>query len=286
MPCGIDFNLSSLGSIMDIDMGALKGLSGIIGTPAGLIAKISIVTDTIANAKASLMGMIPAELGQLADLAQGGLRNQLGALADMVPGSSAALSSLSSMASEFAGLSNLSGFANIDLNNLTDSVFSLAGSFDPCSIDIPNVFTDASGALQSLASSIPKIGSTDLAIDDGEISEMADGFMSSFTDNVDLGFGMGDLTSGFGDITGGIGDLTSGITGSLSAFTDPVTGLSKALSAADISSTLTNITSNISPSAGAMGNLIQKLPDGSQIMQTKDALIDEIKSRSTLFTEA
>jgi hypothetical protein len=104
---------------------------------------------------------------------------------------------------------------------------------------------------------------------------MADGFMSSFTDNVDLGFGMGDFASGFGDITG-----------SLSAFTDPVTGLSKALSAADISSTLTNITSNISPSAGAMGNLIQKLPDGSQIMQTKDALIDEIKSRSTLFTEA
>jgi hypothetical protein len=275
MPCGIDFNLSSLGSIDIGDFGALKGLSGIIGTPAGLIAKISIVTDTIANAKASLMGMIPAELGQLADLAQGGLRNQLGALADMVPGSSAALSSLSSMASEFAGLSNLSGFANIDLNNLTDSVFSLAGSFDPCSIDIPNVFTDASGALQSLASSIPKIGSTDLAIDDGEISEMADGFMSSFTDNVDLGFGMGDFASGFGDITG-----------SLSAFTDPVTGLSKALSAADISSTLTNITSNISPSAGAMGNLIQKLPDGSQIMQTKDALIDEIKSRSTLFTEA
>jgi len=271
MPCGIDFNLSSLGSIDIGDFGALKGLSG----PAGLIAKISIVTDTIANAKASLMGMIPAELGQLADLAQGGLRNQLGALADMVPGSSAALSSLSSMASEFAGLSNLSGFANIDLNNLTDSVFSLAGSFDPCSIDIPNVFTDASGALQSLASSIPKIGSTDLAIDDGEISEMADGFMSSFTDNVDLGFGMGDFASGFGDITG-----------SLSAFTDPVTGLSKALSAADISSTLTNITSNISPSAGAMGNLIQKLPDGSQIMQTKDALIDEIKSRSTLFTEA
>ena len=45
------------------------------------------------------MGMIPAELGQLADLAQGGLRNQLGALADMVPGSSAALSKITSMAS-------------------------------------------------------------------------------------------------------------------------------------------------------------------------------------------
>jgi hypothetical protein len=58
MPCGIDFNLSSLGSIDIGDFGALKGLSGIIGTPAGLIAKISIVTDTIANAKASLMGIL------------------------------------------------------------------------------------------------------------------------------------------------------------------------------------------------------------------------------------
>jgi hypothetical protein len=274
MPCGIDFNLSNLASIDIGDFGALKGLSGIIGTPAGLIAKVSIVTDTIANAEATLMGMIPAELGQLADLAQGGLRNQLGALADMVPGSSDALSKLGSIASEFTGISNLSGFANIDINNLANSVFSLSGSFDPCSIDIPNVFTDASGALQSLASSIPKIGSTDLAIDDGEISEMADGFMSSFTDNVDLGFGMGDFTSSIGDIGG-----------SLSAFTDPLTGLSKSLSTADISNTLSNMASNISPSAGAMGDLIQKLPDGSQIMQTKDALIDEVQSRTNLFTE-
>jgi len=274
MPCGIDFSLSNLGSIDIGDFGALKGLSGMIGTPAGLIAKVSVVTDTIANAQSTLMGMIPAELGQLADLAQGGLRNQLGALADMVPGSSEALSSLTSMASEFSGISNLSGFANIDLNNLTDSVFSLAGTFDPCSIDIPNVFTDASGALQSLASSVPKIGSTDLAIDDGEISEMADGFMSSFTDNVDLGFGMGDFTSGLGDIGG-----------SLSAFTDPLTGLSKSLNTADISNTLSNITSNISPSVGAMGDMIQKLPDGSQIMRTKTALIDEVKTRTTLFTE-
>jgi hypothetical protein len=274
MPCGIDFSLSNLGSIDIGDFGALKGLSGMIGTPAGLIAKVSIVTDTIANAEATLMGMIPAELGQLADLAQGGLRNQLGALADMVPGSSDALSKLGSIASEFTGISNLSGFANIDINNLANSVFSLSGSFDPCSIDIPNVFTDASGALQSLASSIPKIGSTDLAIDDGEISEMADGFMSSFTDNVDLGFGMGDFTSSIGDIGG-----------SLSAFTDPLTGLSKSLSTADISNTLSNMASNISPSAGAMGDLIQKLPDGSQIMQTKDALIDEVQSRTNLFTE-
>ena len=282
MPCGIDFSLSNLASIDIGDFGALKGLSGIIGTPAGLIAKVSIVTDTIANAQSTLMGMIPAELGQLADLAEGGLRNQLGALADMVPGSSEALSSLTSMASEFSGISNLSGFANIDLNNLTDSVFSLAGTFDPCSIDIPNVFTDASGALQSLASSVPKIGSTDLAIDDGEISEMADGFMSSFTDNVDLGFGMGDLTSGFGDITSGLGDIG----GSLSAFTDPVTGLAKSLDTAAISNTLSNIQSNISPSVGAMGDMIQKLPDGSQIMRTKTALIDEVKSRTNLFTEA
>ena len=275
MPCGIDFNLSNLASIDIGDFGALKGLSGIIGTPAGLIAKVSIVTDTIANAEATLMGMIPAELGQLADLAQGGLRNQLGALADMVPGSSDALSKLGSIASEFTGISNLSGFANIDINNLANSVFSLSGSFDPCSIDIPNVFTDASGALQSLASSIPKIGSTDLAIDDGEISEMADGFMSSFTDNVDLGFGMGDFTSGFGDIGG-----------SLSAFTDPVTGLAKSLDTAAVSNTLSNIQSNISPSVGAMGDMIQKLPDGSQIMRTKTALIDEVKTRTNLFTEA
>ncbi len=274
MPCGIDFSLSNLGSIDIGDFGALKGLSGMIGTPAGLIAKVSIVTDTIANAEATLMGMIPAELGQLADLAEGGLRNQLGALADMVPGSSEALSSLTSMASEFSGISNLSGFANIDLNNITDSVFSLAGTFDPCSIDIPNVFTDASGALQSLASSVTNHGATDLAIDTSEIQSATSGMFSALTDNVDLGFGMGDFTSGFGDIGG-----------SLSAFTDPVTGLAKSLDTAAVSNTLSNIQSNISPSVGAMGDMIQKLPDGSQIMRTKSAAMDAIKTRINLFTE-
>ena len=76
---------------------------------------------------------------------------------------------------------------------------------------------------------------------------MADGFMSSFTDNVDLGFGMGDFTSGFGDIGG-----------SLSAFTDPVSGLAKSLDTAAISNTLSNIQSNISPSVGAMCDMIQR----------------------------
>ena len=274
MPCGIDFNISNLKSMMSGKIGGLISLSGIVGTPAGLIAKVSQVQDAIASGQAALMGMIPAELGQLADLAQGGLRNQLGALADMVPGSSAALSKITSMASEFSGISNLSGFANIDLNNITDSVFSLAGSFDPCSIDIPNVFTDASGALQSLASSVTNHGATDLAIDTSEIQSATSGMFSALTDNVDLGFGMGDFTSGFGDIGG-----------SLSAFTDPVTGLSKSLSTADISNTLSNIQSNISPSVGAMGDMIQRLPDGSQIMRTKSAAMDAIKTRINLFTE-
>ena len=283
MPCGIDFNLSSFKSMAISQASSLIGLAGTIGTPFGVLANIAQVQATVAAMKGNLLSMLPiGQLGDIAALASGGLRDQLGALANMVPGSGEALSKLTSIASEFTGISNLSGFANIDINNLANSVFSLSGSFDPCSIDIPNVFTDASGALQSLASSVPKIGSTDLAIDDGEISEMADGFMSSFTDNVDLGFGMGDLTSGFGDITSGLGDIG----GSLSAFTDPVTGLAKSLDTAAISNTLSNIQSNISPSVGAMGDMIQKLPDGSQIMRTKTALIDEVKTRTNLFTEA
>ena len=276
MPCGIDFNLSSFKSDLLGQASGLISLSGMIGTKFGVLAQISQVASTLAAVKGNLLNMLPiGALGDIAALASGGLRDQLGALANMVPGSGEALSKLTSIASEFTGITNLSGFANIDLNNITDSVFSLAGSFDPCSIDIPNVFTDASGALQSLASSVTNHGATDLAIDTSEIQSATSGMFSALTDNVDLGFGMGDFTSGFGDIGS-----------SLSAFTDPVTGLSKALSTADISNTLSNITSNISPSAGAMGDLIQKLPDGSQIMQTKAALIDEIQSRTNLFTEA
>jgi len=275
MACGVDFNLSNFKSDILGQASSLISLSGLIGTPFGVLGQISQVASTLASVKSNLLGMLPiGALGDLAALAEGGLRGQLGALADLVPNSSAALSKITDIASEFSGISNLSGFANIDLNNITNSVFSVSGVFDPCSISIPNVFTDAAGSLQSLASSVPKIGATDLAKNTSEIQKATSGLFSSFTDNVDVGFGLGDFTSDIGNI--------SSITNS---FTDIESGISRALNVGEISNTLANLTKNISPAVTGMSDMIQKLPDGSQILRTKSALIDSLKENLSLYTE-
>lgn len=275
MACGVDFNLSNFKSDILGQASSLISLSGLIGTPFGVLGQISQVASTLASVKSNLLGMLPiGALGDLAALAEGGLRGQLGALADLVPNSSAALSKITDIASEFAGITNLSGFANIDLNNITNSVFSVSGVFDPCSISIPNVFTDAAGSLQSLASSVPKIGATDLAKNTSEIQKATSGLFSSFTDNVDVGFGLGDFTSDIGNI--------SSITNS---FTDIESGISRALNVGEISNTLANLTKNISPAVTGMSDMIQKLPDGSQILRTKSALIESLKQNQSLYTE-
>ena len=318
MPCGIDFNLSSFKSMAISQASSLIGLAGTIGTPFGVLANIAQVQATVAAMKGNLLSMLPiGQLGDIAALASGGLRDQLGALANMVPGSGAALSKLTDIASEFTGITNLSGFANIDLNDITNSVFSLSGSFDPCSISIPNVFTDGAGDLQSLASSVLGIGKTDLAIDTTFMQEATSGLFSALDNNVDIGFGLGEFTTGLGDmssgiggftsglggitsqLTSGMGDLTSQIAGGInvadmtssatnltSAFNDVTTGLPRALNTMEIGNTISNLQKNIMPSVSGMGDIIQSLPDGSQILRTKAMLQTEMMDNIAILTEA
>ena len=279
MPCGIDFNLSSFKTGIIGQANSLISLAGIVGTPLGVVSNIAKVQATVAAMKGNLLSMLPIpDLGDIAKLAENGLRGQLGALADMVPGSAAALSKINSIAGEFGGLSNLRGFANIDINDITNSVFSLSGTFDPCSIDIPNVFTDAAGSLQSLASSVPKIGATDLGKFVPDIQEATSGLFSSMTDNVDLGFGLGEFTTNLPDM--------SSMTSQISSFTDEVTGMARSLNTGEINNTLKNIMSNVSPSVTGMSDMIQKLPDGSQILRTKSSLVSSLKQNISMYTES
>ena len=70
--CGISLNVSSLQSDITGKIGALINLSGIIGTPPGLVAIQGAVTGAVATLKASVLSMIPdipfaAELTSLRD---------------------------------------------------------------------------------------------------------------------------------------------------------------------------------------------------------------------------
>jgi hypothetical protein len=64
---------------------------------------------------------------------------------------------------KYAGLTSLSGYANINLTDLAQSAISLSASFDPCSLDIPNILSDSTGTLEAFAASAPSIGQATLA---------------------------------------------------------------------------------------------------------------------------
>ena len=96
---------------------------------------------------------------------------------------------------------------------------------------------------------------------------------------------MGDLTS---QIAGGInvGDMTSAATNMTSVFNDVTTGLPRALNTMEIGNTISNLQKNIMPSVSGMGDIIQSLPDGSQILRTKAMLQTELMDNITTLTEA
>jgi hypothetical protein len=70
---------------------------------------------------------------------------------------------LTDFLTKYAGLTSLSGYANINLTDLAQSALSLSASFDPCSVDWPNILSDADGNLESAAPVPPNIGQTVLA---------------------------------------------------------------------------------------------------------------------------
>ena len=166
--CGISVNMNSLQGVLTSQVSGFLNLKGSLGTIGGIGALSGVVSGGLDGIKASVTAMIP-EI-PISTSAFSSLRTDLQAI---VGGAS---SELTGFLTKYAGLTSLSGYANINLTDLANSAISLSASFDPCSIDIPNVLADATGKLEKLAASAPSFGQTKLSgknlYDDQTITDM------------------------------------------------------------------------------------------------------------------
>ena len=166
--CGINVSMSSLQGELTSKISGFLNLKGTLGKPGGIGALSGVISGGLDGIKASVTAMIP-EI-PISTSAFSSLRTDLQAI---VGGAS---SELTGFLTKYAGLTSLSGFANINLTDLAQSALSLSASFDPCSIDVPNVLADATGKLEKLAASAPSFGQTIQAgkniFDDQTITDM------------------------------------------------------------------------------------------------------------------
>ena len=150
--CGINVSMSSMQGEITSKVSGFLNLKGTLGKPGGIGALSGVLSGGLDGIKASVTGMLPQI--PLSTSGFSSLRTDLQA----VVGSAG--SGLTGFLTKYAGLTNLSGYANLNLTDLAQSAISLSASFDPCSIDIPNILSDADGNLESRANSAPNIGNT------------------------------------------------------------------------------------------------------------------------------
>ena len=153
--CGINVSMSSLQGELTSKISGFLNLKGTLGKPGGIGSLTSVLPSGLAGIKGKVTGMIP-EI-PISTSAFSSLRTDLGSVV------SGAGSGLTGFLSKYAGLTNLSGYANLNLTDLAQSALSLSASFDPCSIDIPNILSDSDGNLEAGADVAPNIGQTVLA---------------------------------------------------------------------------------------------------------------------------
>ena len=147
--CGINVSMSSLQGVLSTKVDGFLNLKGSLGTAGGLGALSGVISGGLDGIKGSVTGMLPAI--PLSTSGFSSLRSDLQGVVSSAGGG------LTDFLTKYAGLTGLSGYADIDLLDLANSSLSLSASFDPCSIDIPNILQDDSGNLEAGAASPPSI---------------------------------------------------------------------------------------------------------------------------------
>ena len=240
--CGINVNLNNLQGELQSRISGFLNLGGSLGGAAGIANLTATLPTGLASIRSQVTSMVPAIPNVSGFLS---LRSELASLSIMSIGTPAALSKLASISSNFGGLTSLSGFANINLNDLASSAFSLSASFDPCSIDIPNVMMSPSGLLESLPAKPPDIGATIAA---AKISlpdrVIVDDLKEATKDNMEV---------------------------------------TEDLEPEEAKSYIEE--NNVLPVITGMGNSIKKLPTGEQVVETKSVYVQRIMTNHEIMDE-
>ena len=254
--CGVSLNLSNLKSGVISNINTVVNLSGLVGTPPGLVAIQGAIGGIVLSVKASVLGMLPNVPFSSEFLS---LRDQIGALTQL-PNKLAALAGdeLNTLLGDFGGLSGLDIGANINLNDLAASAINIGASFDPCGLagGIPNIIKDGAGALQSLPSIQPNLGLTTPAAFSTKIKQTYfDDALSGIKDNV------ADVSSLIS--TSAVGDISS----------------------FDIGTITDALESNVGPTLSGLGSSLKTLPSGATIFQSQEDFLLEQVSFSQFFEE-
>ncbi len=242
--CGINVNLNNFQSELATRINVFGNLSGALGTPAGLTQVQALLSSSITSITTQFNNLIPA-----VPVVPQSLRNDLANLFALPAGSTAALAGIAQFVQDYTGLQNISGFVGLNLNDLAASVFSISRTFDPCakSFSIPSV------------PSLPNIPNIIKNPVTGALEELP-------AIQPELGATV-------------IAKATKVIEEVADNF-DAATLENEVISATDtIDKTLTKLQTNIQPAISGLGDMIQKLPSGEEVLQTQEGFISDFMDK-------
>lgn len=179
LTCGVTVNLNNFKGLAQNQLNTFINLN--LGTPDGLDALAGQLGGALSSLGSSIAGVLPP-----LPTVPLSLREELAALAALPLASVAAAGKILSIAEEFADAIGLRGFVNLNLNDLSQSVFSLTGDFDPCNPSIPNILKNADGTLQKLPSIAPDLGSAIAAVNNIQTQDIINNFTQATENNIPI----------------------------------------------------------------------------------------------------
>jgi len=265
LTCGVTVNLNNLKSDLNNRAQALLNIN--MGTPAGLselAGKIEGELSAIAD-KISDVVVVPPEIKTL--------RDSLADLAALPLAGVAAAAKIVEIGTDFLGVTNLRGFANLNLTDLSKSIFSITGDFDPCSATLPNIAL-SDGKIMKLPAIQPILGATDAALSvEAPDRVIIDNLGEALKDNMPV------------VSTESLSSLNAALESGASVIAEQTPAITAATQK-EVASAKKAITENVSTAITGMGNALRTLPTGEQVVESQEFFIKRIKQeRSALLLE-
>ena len=291
LTCGVTVGLNNLkigaqtqiNTFINLDLGTPNGLQALAGTLGGALSTLG----------SSIASVIP-----IPTIPQS-LREDLAALAELPLASVAAAASIVNIVQDYADALGIRGFANLNLNDLSQSVFSLVTEFDPCSETIPNILKNADGTLQKLPSIAPKLGDTSLAPPITlPFQDIPNDVQSALQNNAPI-LSNQSLSALTNSLTQQSNNLATGLTDGLSTLQSQAPGMLAELQSQtpallselqaqapaamaqvqkEVLSTKEALGKNVESAISGMGNTLRKLDSGMEVVEDKEFFIKRIQS--------
>ena len=259
LTCGVTLNINNLKGDIETRARALLNIN--MGTPAGLSELAGKLEGELSAIKDKVLAVVvvPPVLKTL--------RDELAELAALPFAGLAAAAKIVSIAADYLGVKDIRGYANLNLTDLAKSVFSVTGTFDPCSASIPNIAL-SDGKIMSLPDIQPILGATDAALSvEAPDRQIIDNLGEAVKDNMPIVSeeSLSSLNAALESGASTIAEQTPVIT---------------AAAKKEVETAKKAIESNVSTAITGMGDALRTLPTGEQVVESSDFFIKRIKQES------